>query len=92
MTVTLTVYIIRYRDVLCSLVDQCSECSDWPTDVMQDYLTHHRALVSKSKNNMATTSSFSSSSSSVITAPAVSSAPHLGSSSSLPLVSDDEKI
>ena len=54
---------------------------------MQDYLTHRRALVSKSKKTAT-----ASSSSSVVTAPAVSSAPFLGSSPSLPFVSDDEEI
>ena len=80
---------LHCRDVLCSLVTRCSECSDWPTDVMQDYLPHRRALVSKSKKKLTPTSS---SSSSIVSAPVVSSAPHLDFPPSLPSVNDDEEI
>ena len=49
-------------NIACSVEVRCSECSEWSLDVMQDYLSHRKSLVSEGRKKPATASSASVSS------------------------------
>ena len=81
---------LHCRDVLCSVDVRCSECSNWFTELMQDYLKHQKSLVSKGKKKTVVTTP--SSSSPLVTPSASPSINAVASRPSLPSVSDDGKI
>ena len=51
---------ISCRDVSYSVDGCCSECSSWSTEVMAEYLHHHKSLVFKRKKKPVSTPSSSS--------------------------------
>ena len=71
------------RDTVCSLDTRCSECKDWPVDIMQEYLKHKKSLAGKRGKKPAVAS---------VSQPAVESSPLLGSPPTFPSISDDSKV
>ena len=74
------------RDTVCSLESRCSECKDWPLEIMSEYRKHKKSLATKREKKPAVAAA------SVSAPPAVESSPLIGFPPSFPSISDDSKI
>ena len=73
------------RDVVCALDTLCSECKDWPVDIMQEYVKHRKSLAGKRSKKPAVAAAS-------VSQPAVDSSPVLGSPPSFPSIIEDSKL
>ena len=72
------------RDVVCALDTRCSECKDWPIEIIQEYVKHRKPLAGKKGKKPAVTVPSSQ--------PALSSNPVLDSPPPNPAASEDSKL